>query len=647
MASSTGTVIQKQIRGMVAAQCPSADAHLLQRFLADRDEAAFAELVKRHANMVFGVCRSVLKHQQDAEDAFQAAFLVLARKAAAVRKQASLGSWLHGVAYRLSLKSAARTGRRRERESITVEPAASELGDDLSVRELRRVVHEEMERLGEVHRSTLLLSYWEGKTRDEAAEQLGMTAGAFKKRLEQARQILGSRLARRGLALSAPLFAVLLSSSGVQAALPGPLLSSTAHAAFAFSVGEAAGATPAAVALAQGAIQMMNFTKWATTVAAVLLLAGLGAGLGLGAYHLTAAGDGGAAAGPKLVGIGKAASTDKERLVGTWRVIEGKADGSTAVPAEFVTFARVTLTMEGTFAVSLVEDVKKGKFDLVAAGQVDLHVDKDKALGIYQFDGPDRLKVCLAGHPIDRPAAFKAEKGSGNILISLVRAKPGEEKPSPAELAKLKPDIDRVKEAAARTVSVNNLKQIGLGFHNLHDTMNAFPAHAIYSKDGKTPLLSWRVAILPYIDHSDLYREFKLDEPWDSEHNKKLIEKMPRMYVTGGASKAKPGETHYQVVTGPGTLFDGAKKPQIRDITDGTSNTVLAIEAKNPEIWTKPADLTLPKDKDKLPAVGENFTNGFNALMCDGSVRFVVRTVAPASFRAFVTPSGGEVIGND
>ena len=188
---------------------------LLQQFIADRDEDAFAALVQRHGAMVLGVTRSVLRHQQDAEDVFQAAFLVLARKAHTIRKQDSLSSWLHGVAYRLALKSKARSGRRREETGA--DPFTASTFDDLTMREVRVILHEEMHGLAEKYRAALLLCYWEGKTRDEAAEQLGMSPGAFKKFLERARNLLGSRLVRRGLFPSSALIATMLTDNGVQA----------------------------------------------------------------------------------------------------------------------------------------------------------------------------------------------------------------------------------------------------------------------------------------------------------------------------------------------------------------------------------------------------------------------------------------------
>src|SRR5439155_26328316 len=133
----------------------------------------------------------------------------------------------------------------------------------------------------------------------------------------------------------------------------------------------------------------------------------------------------------------------------------------------------------------------------------------------------------------------------------------------------------------------NNLKQIALAFHVYHDTNAVLPAHAIYSKDGKTPLLSWRVALLLHIGQQQLYQEFKLDQPWDSEHNKKLIAKMPKIYEPVGLGKKEEGRTYYQVFTGPDTLLDGNKQMRLTDITDRTSNTLLAIEGNEQVDCTK------------------------------------------------------------
>src|SRR5262249_15968280 len=135
-------------------------------------------------------------------------------------------------------------------------------------------------------------------------------------------------------------------------------------------------------------------------------------------------------------------------------------------------------------------------------------------------------------------------------------------------------------QGAAQTVqSSNNLKQMTLACHNWHDTYGHWPQPALYGKDGK-PLLSWRVALLPYMEQDQLFKQFKLDEPWDSEHNKKLLPLMPKIYVIQGAAAA-PGHTFYQVFTGPETAFplDATKKLRLQKFLDGTSNTLAIVEA--------------------------------------------------------------------
>jgi prepilin-type processing-associated H-X9-DG protein len=189
-------------------------------------------------------------------------------------------------------------------------------------------------------------------------------------------------------------------------------------------------------------------------------------------------------------------------------------------------------------------------------------------------------------------------------------------------VAMLIPAISRVRGAAERMQSSNNLKQIGIAVHMYNDTYTRFPAAAIKDKDGK-PLLSWRVAILPYIEQDNLYRMFKLDEPWDSPHNSKLIPMMPQIYLVPGDPVDREGMTRYRIFVGPGTMFeDLAKGMTIADVTDGSSNTLLVVEARDPVIWTKPDELPFEPGGD-LPLLGTEKQGGFNVLMADGSVMFL------------------------
>ena len=206
----------------------------------------------------------------------------------------------------------------------------------------------------------------------------------------------------------------------------------------------------------------------------------------------------------------------------------------------------------------------------------------------------------------------------------------------------LAPAVGKVREAAARAQAQNNLKQIGLAMHNYHDTYNALPAAAVVDKKGK-PQLSWRVLILPYIEQDALYKEFKLDEPWDSEHNKKLLPKMPKTYALPGG-KSKPEMTHYRVFVGNNAMFDYVQGTKFAQITDGLSNTWMVVEAEEGVPWTKPDELDFDPKKD-LPKLGKFFGGGFNVLYADGSVRYH-RTV-PKLAKFYIQMNDGMVVSDE
>ena len=203
----------------------------------------------------------------------------------------------------------------------------------------------------------------------------------------------------------------------------------------------------------------------------------------------------------------------------------------------------------------------------------------------------------------------------------------------------------KVSGAAASQQSANNLKQIALAMHNYEAVYNMFPPAAVCDKKGK-PQLSWRVLILPYIEQDALYKEFKLDEPWDSDNNKKLIEKMPKVYALPGS---KPGttETHYRVFVGNGAGFDWVMGGKIAGITDGTSNTLLCVTAATPVTWTKPDELEFDPEKDMAKLLGAVVNGKVQVALFDGSVRTLKKVPSKETLNALITRSGGEVIGND
>ncbi len=250
------------------------DADLLDRWVAARDEAAFELLLRRHAPLVLGLCRRLLNDAQDVEDAFQATFLLLVRKARTIRRGASLGSWLYKVAYRVALR--ARAGRGRA--AVALDDVAARADDDLLWRDLRPVLDEEVNGLPEKYRAPFILCHVQGRTNQEAADALGCPLGTVLSRLSWARERLRARLARRGLAVTSAALAVAFSQNAAPAAVPpalieGALRTSTRPAVSGAGAAAAAPARP--VVLAEGVWKTMVRTKlkgMAVAAAAVCLM---------------------------------------------------------------------------------------------------------------------------------------------------------------------------------------------------------------------------------------------------------------------------------------------------------------------------------------------------------------------------------------
>jgi RNA polymerase sigma factor (sigma-70 family) len=250
---------------------------LLHRYLDGRDEVAFEAIVARHGPMVLGVCRRILADARDVEDAFQATFVVLARKGGTLAETDPVGHWLYGVAYRVALRARASAARRRRLEGSAT-PLELARSDDRSSLDLGEVIDEELARLPSKYRSPVVLCYLEGQTHEEAARQLGWPLGTVKGRLARARELLKGRLARRGVAPGGLLGLV----RGSRVAVPRPLLDLTMRAA---EAGRSAGEVPAAVAsLVAGSLSTMFMNKLKAAGIVVLVL---GTGAAVMAYQAT------------------------------------------------------------------------------------------------------------------------------------------------------------------------------------------------------------------------------------------------------------------------------------------------------------------------------------------------------------------------
>ena len=251
----------------------------------------------------------------------------------------------------------------------------------------------------------------------------------------------------------------------------------------------------------------------------------------------------------------------------------------------------------------------------------------------------DMARQAASDDPVERAGAQYTRRITESLLDALrpkrdkdrlVLASEGRDKAQVATIglltALLLPAVQSSREAARRTMSTNNLRQIGLAMLAFETRNRAFPARASFDKQGK-PLLSWRVHLLPYVDGEGLYRQFHLDEPWDSENNRKLIPLMPTIYQNPSA-QGETGKAHYLAVTGPGTMFEGTKGRSLADIKRGTSETIIVVEV-NPDravTWTKPDDWEF-NPKEPLAGLGSAHTGGFLALFADGSVRLISKSI--------------------
>jgi RNA polymerase sigma factor (sigma-70 family) len=270
----------------------SADSQLVARVAKRRDEAAFTELVERHGPMVLGVCHRVLRNEHDAEDAFQATFLVLARKAGTIRKSNSVASWLYGVAQRAAQRMKRGADRRRRYERGEAPMTAERPPDEVASQDVRAILDEELGRLPVKYRSPLVLCHLQGKTHEEAAQELGRPAGSMSRYLARGQELLRQRLVRRGLAPSGAVLATILTEkAGAAPVLTPSLKQATISAALAFAGAAplAGGASASVLAIADGILRAMALARGTAVAALVLVLGIAGTGAGFAVHRAVAA----------------------------------------------------------------------------------------------------------------------------------------------------------------------------------------------------------------------------------------------------------------------------------------------------------------------------------------------------------------------
>jgi type II secretory pathway pseudopilin PulG len=243
------------------------------------------------------------------------------------------------------------------------------------------------------------------------------------------------------------------------------------------------------------------------------------------------------------------------------------------------------------------------------------------------------------------PAVTSVRRTKGGIEIVQQQSLPGGDTALTASLgAGLLPAISVSRSAARRTQSMNQMKQIVLAMHNYAYTHKTFPPAYTADKDGK-PLLSWRVLILPFLGEDPLYKQFHLDEPWDSPHNKKLIARIPTVYKDPSSSVSSQGKANYLTVRGEKTVFPGDRGISFREIRDGSANTIMTVEVPDAKavIWTRPDDFDYDQTDPKKGLLGMR-AGGVIIGLADGSVRFLPSSIRSETLGALFTRDGGESI---
>ena len=425
------------------------DAQLLDRFVSQREEVIFEAIIQRHGPMVWGVCRRVLRDHHDAEDAFQATFLVLARKAASVMPREKLGNWLYGVAYQTAMKARATTSTRRAREKQVPDMPEPEGGREDHRDDLLPLLDQELSRLPEKYHIPIILCDLGGKTHKQAAEQLGWPIGTVSGRLSRARSMLAERLTRRGVTRAGGSLVVLLSQGSASASVPLSLITSTTRAAMKFAAGQAVtGVVSAKVAtLTEGVLKAMLMTK--LKIATAVLMVALAAA-GTRSFGLSRRAE---AASPvkgieetksTVVGVQTPGDTDRrealdpqaevKKLEGTWAITDAAEAGTRATAEQKekglgrVVIKRDRMTVKplrssgpGTALSFCLDPSKSPKLISLIPLNDKMEDDGNQPirLGIYELKG-DTLTICAGA---DRPDNFEVVAGSKRDLLVLKWAK--------------------------------------------------------------------------------------------------------------------------------------------------------------------------------------------------------------------------------
>ncbi|HWG42742.1 MAG TPA: sigma-70 family RNA polymerase sigma factor [Gemmataceae bacterium] len=562
------------------------DAELLNRFVKERDEAAFELLLWRHAAMVLHVCRQVLRDAEAVEDAFQATFLVFVRKAGSISRRESLGGWLYRVAYRIALKARAASKKRKATEQELDRIEAPVDADDAGQRELRRTICEEVNRLPAKYRAPIVACVFEGKTHEEAANQLGWPRGTVAGRLARARELLRRRLIRRGIVLTAGAFTAALAVPNAPAALAG-LIQTTMKTAKLFAVAQATSAllSPRIVALAEGVLKAMYWTR-VKIVMIGLLIAGLGGtGVTLWGTQRSAAEPPGQVA-PPAGGVQEPAADNRDDA--QQRADAAKLNRNMAISR--LNLKKLALAMHNysdtynRLPAPAIYD-KKGKALLSWRVELLPFMEEQELYLQFKRDEPwDSLhnKKLLSKMPkLYAPPGIETRRPNSTYYQVFVSAG----SPSAARMPGGMPGMPG-----------GPARRPGMGGSQVRMPSGGIPG----------PMLPAGA---------------------------------PGM---GGPGGMPPGGTAGAPAhSGPTAAFvKGEVQRFPASFADGTSNVILIIEAGNPVPWTKPEDLHYAED-EPLPELGGLFPDVIHAAFADGAVHTLTKKYDEKHMRYAITRDDG------
>jgi RNA polymerase sigma factor (sigma-70 family) len=579
------------------------DADLLRRFLAEQDQASFELLLWRHAAMVLHVCRQVLDDGDAAEDAFQATFLVFIRKAASISHREALGSWLYRVAYRVALKARSQAKKRAAMPSELDCLAAPTETDDAGQRDLRRMICEEVNRLPAKYRAPIVACFFEGKTHEEAALQLGWPRGTVAGRLARARDLLRRRLVRRGVALTAGSLLTALSVGTSQAALTG-LVDSLIQTARQLAAGQAAATvvSPRIAALAEGVLQTMNGTR-IKILSILLLLAGLGgAGATLWAMQQRE-GERGRLSAPSTARLD---NDDNQASASAEPAPEDAAKLARNMAVSRLNLKKLALAMHnysdvyGHMPPPALTD-KDGKALLSWRVELLPFLDQNE---LYQqfhreepWDSPHNKKLLSKMPTVFAPPGVKTRQPNWTYYQVFVSAgSPGGGRRSPMMGGGMGPMMQQ-------QMQMQKMMR-GMG------GPGARGGPGMQQGGGSAP----------------------------------------GMGGTGGQG-ARGGSPMGGGAGGDGMVVVGHDHPVAAFVkgeiaafpasfTDGTSNTILLIEAGNPVPWTKPEDLHYAED-EPLPELGGLFPDVIHAAFADGAIHTLTPKYDEKQLRLAITIDDG------